>query len=125
MSLEVFLVGIHKTIQPWEKLLGTMVGVQNNGDAVRWSDRSDVVGSGDTTSDGCLLFAVGNTLSACQNWFSYVILKYVYLSCEVSSTTLGHLKDNRSLCIAGSLERSNDGRGRRAVLLLFCQISVL
>ena len=32
--LEVLLVGIKKTIQPWEELLGTVIGVEHDWNAV-------------------------------------------------------------------------------------------
>jgi hypothetical protein len=36
---------------------------------------------------------------------------YIYLSAEVGSAALGHLEDDRSLSIAGSLEGGYDSRG--------------
>lgn len=49
--LEVSLVLIHHAVEPWEKLLGAVVGVKDDGDAVERSDRSDVVGAGDGTGN--------------------------------------------------------------------------
>jgi hypothetical protein len=59
---KISLVLIEKTIQPWQKLLGTVVGVQDNGDTVCRSDSSDVEGAGNTASDRGLLLVIGNTL---------------------------------------------------------------
>ena len=39
-----------------------------------------------------------------------------YLSGEVGSASLGHLKDDGSLSIAGSFERSYNGRGGGDIL---------
>lgn len=60
--LEVFLISVEKTVQPWQKLLGTVIGVEDNWDTVCWCESTDVVGTGDTTSDGSLLVTVCNTL---------------------------------------------------------------
>ena len=118
MLLEVLLVGIHKTIQPWEKLLGAVVGVQDNWDTVGWSNGTDVVSGSDTTSDGGLLLAIGNTLTKFVRTspIELTIPPCIYLSCEVCGTTLGHLEDDRRFGIASSFERSNDGGGGGAVL---------
>ncbi len=59
---EVLLIGIEKTIQPWKELLGAVVGVDNDWNAVCWGDSADEVSTGNTTSDGGLLLVVGNTL---------------------------------------------------------------
>lgn len=81
-------------VQPWQKLLGAVVGVENNWDAVCGSNSADVVGTGDSTLDGSALVLVVDALSG-----------------EVCGTTLAHLEDYRRLRIAGSLETGNDGRG--------------
>lgn len=60
--LEVFLIGVEKTIQPWQELLGAVISVEDNWDTVCWCESTDVVSTGDTTSDGSLLVTVGNTL---------------------------------------------------------------
>lgn len=59
---EVLLISIEETIQPWEELLGAVIGVEDNWDAICWSNGANVGGTSDTTSDGCLLLAIGNTL---------------------------------------------------------------
>ena len=51
MLLEVFLIGIEKTVQPWQKLLGTVIGVQDDRNAVGRSDRSDILSTSNTASD--------------------------------------------------------------------------
>ena len=72
--LEEGLVGIEHAVEPWEKLLGafevsvetqgnlvpqgrrlTVVGVENDGDAVDGGDGANVVGGGNGTGDGSLL----------------------------------------------------------------------
>jgi hypothetical protein len=62
MGLEVSLIGIEKAVQPWEKLLCAVVGVEDDWDTVCWGNGTDVVGSGDTTLDGSVLAFVGDTL---------------------------------------------------------------
>lgn len=105
--LEVLLIGVEHTVQPWQKLLGAVVGVEDNGDAVGRSDRANVVGSSDSASNRSGLVTVGNALAG-----------------EVSSTTLGGLQDDGRLGIAGSLESGDDSRaggyvdGRNGVLVL-------
>jgi hypothetical protein len=49
--LEIFLISIEKTIQPWKELLGAVIGVKNNGNAVRGSDGPNVLGASNTSSD--------------------------------------------------------------------------
>jgi hypothetical protein len=49
--LEVLLIGIQKAVQPREKLLGAVISVQDNWDAVGGRDATNVVGGGNTTSD--------------------------------------------------------------------------
>lgn len=60
--LEVFLISVEKTIQPWQELLGAVISVEDNWDTVCWCKSTDIVSTGDTTSDGGLLVTVGNTL---------------------------------------------------------------
>lgn len=74
MLLEVLLVGVEQTVEPWQKLLGAVVGVQDNGDTVCGSNSSDVVCCCDATSNGGSLVLVVNALAG-----------------EVSGTTLGGL----------------------------------
>jgi hypothetical protein len=72
--LEVLLVGVEQTVKPWQKLLGAVVGVQDDWDAVYGSKSSDIVCCGDATGDGCSLVLVVNALTG-----------------EVGGTTLGCL----------------------------------
>lgn len=72
--LEELLIGVEQTVQPWQKLLGAVVGVEDNGDTVGRGKSADVVSSSNATGNGCLLVTVGNALSG-----------------EVGSTTLGEL----------------------------------
>lgn len=99
VELEVGLISIHEAIEPRQELLGAVVGVQNDGDAVGGSNAANVVGSGNTTSNGGGLAIVAHTLTG-----------------EVSGTTLRKLQDDGGLGIAGSLEGGNNGGGRGDVL---------
>ena len=72
VSLEVSLVGIHHTIQPRQELLGAVICVENNGDAVCRGNGPDVVGSSNATSNAGLLLAVGYAL-ACKVCGAYSI----------------------------------------------------
>lgn len=92
--LEPLLIGVKHAIEPWEELLGAVVGVKDDWDAVCWSNSADVVCSSNGTSDGGLLVAVLDTLTG-----------------EVSGTTLGNLEDDWGLGVTGSLESSNASRG--------------
>jgi hypothetical protein len=62
MLLKVLLISLQKTIQPWKELLGAVVSVQNDGNAVRRRDGANILGSCDTSGNGSLLATVGNTL---------------------------------------------------------------
>jgi len=52
MRFEVGLIGIEHSIEPWEELLSTVVGVKDNWDAIRGRNGTDVVGSSNTALDG-------------------------------------------------------------------------
>lgn len=94
VELEVALILIEETVEPGEKLLGAVVGVEDDGDTVGGGDAADVVGSGDTTGDGGVLAVVADTLTG-----------------EVGSTTVGDLEDDGGLVVTGGLEgRDDDGR---------------
>jgi hypothetical protein len=95
VDLEVGLVGVDHAIEPGEELLGAVVGVKDDGDAVGGSNRTDVVASGNGTSDRGLLVLVGHTLTG-----------------EVSGTAVGELENDGRLGVTGSLERGYDGGGR-------------
>lgn len=100
VELEVGLISIHEAIEPRKELLGAVVGVQDNGDTVGGGNAANVVGSGNTTSNGGSLAIVAHTLTG-----------------EVSGTTLRKLQDDGGLGIAGSLEGGNNGGGRGDVLV--------
>ena len=93
---EKLLVGLQHAVEPRQQLLGTVVGVQNDWDAVGWRNGSDVVGSSNGASDGGVLVGVGDTLTG-----------------KVGSTTLRGLQDDRSLVVSGGFQSSNNG-GRRS-----------
>lgn len=62
MLLEVALVLIEHTVQPGQKLLGAVVGVQDDRDAVGRGDATDVVGAGNGAGDGGFLVGVCDAL---------------------------------------------------------------
>lgn len=66
--LKVSLIGIHHAIEPWQQLLGAVVGVEDDWDAICWGDGTDVVSSGDASLDGGELVGVGNTLRVFQQF---------------------------------------------------------
>lgn len=57
------LVGIEHAVEPREELLGAVVGVKDDRDAVDGSNRADEVGGSNGTSDRGLLVGVGDTLA--------------------------------------------------------------
>lgn len=61
-GLEVSLIGNEHAIEPRQELLGAVVGVEDNGDAVGGSNGSDVVGTGNGAGDGSLLALVVHAL---------------------------------------------------------------
>ena len=60
--LEVGLIGVQKAIEPREELLGAVVGVKDDRDAVGGGNAADVVSSGNTTGDGSGLAVIADTL---------------------------------------------------------------
>jgi hypothetical protein len=115
----VSLVGIEHAIEPWEELLGAVVGVEDDRDAVGRGDLADEVSTGDGASDGGSLVSVAHALgrvlgAASRRGLIWRVKNY--LAGEVSGTALGHLEDDGSLGIAGSLERGDDGGGGGDVL---------
>lgn len=60
--LEVILVGVHHAVEPWEQLLSTVVGVQDNWDAVAGGNGADVLGSCDGSGNRGFLATIGNSL---------------------------------------------------------------
>lgn len=117
VGLEVSLIGIKETIQPWEELLGAVIGVEDDWDAVCWGNGADVLSTGNTSSNGSLLLIVGNTLVMISFESRNEEMMDSNLSGEVCGTTLGHLEDDWGLRIASSLEGCNDGRRRGDVLM--------
>lgn len=63
VELEVGLISIEHAVQPGEELLGAVVSVEDDGDAIGGSDGADVVGTSDGTGDGSLLAVIGDTLN--------------------------------------------------------------
>lgn len=92
--LEVCLICRNHAIEPWEKLLGAVIGVKHDWNTVDRSNRADVVSSGNGTVDAGVLAFIGDTFSS-----------------KVCSATLGGLEDDRTLLVAGSFKGSYDSRG--------------
>lgn len=63
MLFEVGLIGVQHAIKPWQELLGAVVGVEDDWDAVDGGNRADEVSGGDSTSNRGLLVLVGDALS--------------------------------------------------------------
>lgn len=124
--LEMLLIRGKHTIQPWQKLLRTVVGVQDDRDTICRSDCTNVGCTSNSTGNRGLLVLVVDTLFTRQQ-LQFCHVRYcVYLSGEVGRSTLGHLEDNRCLGIAGSLESSySGGRGGNILFLIsYCQLTV-
>lgn len=95
MGLEVLLIGVEHTVEPGEQLSGTVVGVDDDGDAVDGGDGSDELSGGNGSLDGGGLVLVVDTLTG-----------------KVSGTSLGHLDDDGRLVGSGGLQNGdNGGRG--------------
>jgi hypothetical protein len=60
--LEVALILIEEAVEPGEELLGAVVGVEDDRDAVGGGNAADEVSSGDTTGNGSGLAVVADTL---------------------------------------------------------------
>ena len=91
---------IEHAIEPGKELLGAVVGVEDDGDSVNGSNGSDVVGSGNGTSNGSLLLlgGVGDGLAG-----------------EEGGTTLGSLEDDWGLGLLSGLESGNTTRTQMQV----------
>jgi hypothetical protein len=119
--LEVRLVGVEHAVQPWQKLLRAVVGVENDGDAVGGRDSADVVSGSNGTSDGGGLVLVVDALASevCGTTYDRSINCSNSLCHSWSRLTLGGLEDDGRLGVAGSLKRSNDcGGGGHLSLLI-------
>ena len=116
VGLEVGLIGIEHAVEPGEELLGAVVGVKDDGDAVGGSEGADEVGSSDRAGNGGGLVSVAHTLHLVSFDVTSRNDYETYLASKVGGTALGELEDDRGLGIAGSLESSDDGGGRGDVL---------
>lgn len=99
VELEVALILVHHAVEPGEELLGAVVGVEDNGNAVGRGNGADVVSSGDGTGNGGGLAVIADTLTS-----------------EVGCTTLGDLQADGGLLVASGLEGSDDGGGGGDIL---------
>jgi len=92
------LTRLEHAIKPREKLLGAVICMHDDGDAVQGSDGADIVGAGNGTSNrGFLLF--GTVLDT--------------LAGKEGSTTLRALNDDRGLAITSRFETRNTVAKRR------------
>lgn len=91
MFLEVRLISLKHAVKPREKLLSTVIGMQDNGNAIDWRNATDVVSRSNGTSNGTFLLGVGETLS-----------------CEKGTTPLRYLNYDRGFIVARGLETSNN-----------------
>lgn len=88
----------NKSIYPWQKLFGTMIGVKDNRYSILFRHRSDVKGPRDGAGNGSGIITVIEVLSG------------------VKLRSSGRELDNDgSICLAGSLETCIDARWRYAV----------
>ena len=60
---KVLLVGIHKSIHPWQPCLLAVVCVENDRNSVESSDLTHMKGSSNRSSNGCLIVSVVGLLS--------------------------------------------------------------
>ena len=51
MLFEVGFISIEHAVEPWEELLSTVVGVEDDWDTIRGRNGTDVVGSSNTALD--------------------------------------------------------------------------
>ena len=96
--LVVPLRGGKKTIDPGKELLGAVIGVEDDGDAILLGHGTDVEGARDGTGDGGLVVVVVKALA----------------SVELRSAR-GELDDDGSVVLASGLEAGVDAGGGNAV----------
>lgn len=109
VELEVALVLVEHAVEPGQKLLGAVVGVEDDRDAVDRGNAADVVSGGDRAGNGGGLAVIAHTL-AVSALDSLPLLRMVtYLAGEERGTTLGDLQGDRALLVASSLEGSDHG----------------
>ena len=63
MLFEVCLICVHHAVEPWQELLGAVIGVQYDRDTISRGNGADVMCSGNCTCDTGLLVLVGDTLA--------------------------------------------------------------
>lgn len=137
--LEEGLVGIEHAIEPWEKLLSafwlsartggrdriepqvlgathTVVGVENDGNAVDGSDGADVVGGSNGTGDGSLLLLSGVLHALAGEVGSATLAGLETIRMSTPSRALfsaGCILHDGRLRLLGSLEGSDNGARER------------
>ena len=90
------LVGLEHAVEPGEELLGAVVRVEDDGDAVVLGNGTDVHGKGDGTGDGGVGLLDG-------------------LADHEGTSSVGDLDHDGTVVLLGGLEAGVDGRGRGAV----------
>jgi hypothetical protein len=129
VELEVALVLIEHAIEPGQELLGAVVSVKDDGDAVGGGNAADVVGSGDSAGNGGGLALVADTLVGVSLRALGVTAGVgvgagagcygcTYLAGEEGGTTLRSLQDDGALLVASGLKGSDDGGGGGDVLVI-------
>lgn len=122
MLLEVCLVRIQHAVEPWKKLLGAMVSVQDHRDAVGRSNSSDIFGGRDGACNGSFLVAI---LDSLQQFLLGPVDDLsrrpshrgaTNLAREICSSSLGSLEDDGSAGIPSGFQSRDHGRGRGHVL---------
>lgn len=64
MSFEVRFVRVKHAIEPWQQLLGTMVGMKNYGNTICRSNGANIVSTGDSTGNRGGLVGITDALRA-------------------------------------------------------------
>jgi hypothetical protein len=91
MSLEIGLISSEHTIKPRKKLLGTMIRVNKDRNAISLGNGTDILSTRDSTENRSFLMLIINSLTSNE-----------------SSTTVGELDNNRRLVLFGSFKSSID-----------------
>ena len=107
VNFEVGLICIHHTVEPWQKLFGTVVRVEDDGNAIGGSNRADVVRCSCSSSNGGSLVFVVYSLSQMLEVVRSPRVITADLASEICSTSLGGLEDDGSICITSSFQRSH------------------
>jgi hypothetical protein len=64
VKLEIPLILVHHAVEPWEQLLGAVVSVEDDRNAIDGRNGPNVVGTGDGAGNRGFLVAIGNALGS-------------------------------------------------------------